>query len=174
MIRGFIKPFATLTLGLLLTACASGPTAVQSEYRLPVLNHTSERYCSASSRQVVVSPLMLSNGILLQRSATQIHAARHHRWAGSLAQQLQQSAQRLLSQPHCEGTVVIRVMDFYGDDDGNAVVSGEWQYRRGDNLITDTFSYRQPLSRDGYDALVEALNEAWRNTLIDIRNAIPN
>lgn len=174
MIKGPIKLLTVLSVGLLVSACVSGPTGRPSEYRLPVLNQTSEHYCSGGSRQVMVSELMRSDGILLQRSATQIHAARHHRWQGSVAQQLQQSAQRLLSQPHCEGTLVIRVMDFYGDDDGNAVVSGEWQYRRGDTMLADSFSHRQPLTQDGYDALVEALNLAWRNTLNDIRTAIPN
>lgn len=174
MTNALMTRLAVATLTLLLTACASRPTPVQGDYRLPVLNQPSDRYCSASSRRVIVSELMLSDGILLQRSATQIHAARHHRWSGSLAQQLQQSAQRVLSQPHCEGTVVVRVMDFYGDDDGHAVVSGDWQYRQGDKVMTDTFSYRQPLTDDGYDALVEALNRAWLDSLITIRNAIPN
>lgn len=174
MTKPLPKRFLLPITALLLAACSSSTPQQQSDYRLPLLNQPSERFCSVNSRQVVVSDLMLSEGILLQRSATQIHAARHHRWSGSLEQQLQQSAQRQLSQPHCEGTVVIRVMDFYGDDQGNAVVSGHWQYRHQDQLLDGTFHHQQPLASDGYDALVQALNDAWRRSLTEIRNAIPN
>lgn len=157
-----------------LSGCASQLDSVKGEYRLPLLNSSPEQVCSAAQRQVVVSDLMLSDGILLQQSATRIHAARHHRWSGSLEQQLQQSVQRVLSEPHCNGELVIQVMDFYGDDEGNAVVTGHWLYRQDDTQIEQTFSQRQPLTNDGYEALVMALNQAWSDTLEQIKSAIPN
>ena len=157
-----------------LAGCASDAARTVGEYRLPLLNADVEQVCSAAQRQVVVSDLMLSQGILLQQSPTRIHAARQHRWSGSLEQQLQQSVQRVLSEPHCDGELVVQVMDFYGDDQGNAVVSGHWRYRRGDTVIEQTFSQRQALATDGYDALVVALDQAWAETLTQIKNAIPN
>jgi uncharacterized lipoprotein YmbA len=165
-------PSVALVFLIALNGCASQPEGVKGEYRLPLLNSSPEQVCNAAQRQVVVSDLMLSDGILLQQSATRINAARQHRWSGSLEQQLQQSAQRVLSKPHCNGELVIQVMDFYGDNEGNAVVSGHWQYRYDDALIEQTFSQRQPLTSDGYEALVIALNQAWSDTLKQINDVM--
>lgn len=174
MIKSLLCIAVTAITLLVLSGCASNVSQPVGEYRLPVLNSSPEQVCSAAQRQVVVSDLMLSQGILLQQSATRIHAARQHRWSGSLEQQLQQSAQRMLSEPHCDGNVVIHVMDFYGDDKGNAVVSGHWQFNLGDTAIERTFSQRQPLTTDGYEGLVLALDQAWSQTLTQIKSAIPN
>ncbi|AVJ55450.1 hypothetical protein C5610_03505 [Idiomarina sp. OT37-5b] len=174
MINMTLKATAGVLLALTLSACGSVPQTQRSDYRLPILNQATERFCPASARQVVVSDLMLSDGILLQRSETRIHAARNHRWSGSLEQQLQQSAQRVLNQPHCDGQLVITVMDFYGDNQGHAVVSGHWHYQQGEQQLSGSFHQRQALQQDGYDALVSALNRAWSKTLSDIKSAIPN
>ena len=85
MINMTLKATAGVLLALTLSACGSVPQTQRSDYRLPILNQVTERFCPASARQVVVIDLMLSDGILLQRSETRIHAARNHRWSGSLS-----------------------------------------------------------------------------------------
>lgn len=174
MTKFISSPAVAVAALLLLNGCTSDPRPTVGEYRLPLLNNLPEHVCHAAERQVMVSDLMLSQGILVQQSATRIHAARQHRWSGSLEQQLKQSAQRVLSADGCSGKVLIQVMDFYGDDQGHAVVSGHWRFQQGDRVIARTFSHRQPLATDGYDALVMALNQAWTDTLMEIKNAIPN
>lgn len=163
-----------LVSAVLLSACAQSPSVKRSEYRLPVLNQPFDTLCSAEARHVMVSDLMLSSGILLQQSRTTVQAARYHRWNGSLEQQLQQSAQRQLSEPHCEGTVTINVTDFWGDNKGNALVAGHWVYSNGDDVLQGAFYKKQPLQHDGYASLVEALNQGWLSALNDVKSAIPN
>ncbi|RUO77121.1 PqiC family protein [Idiomarina seosinensis] len=156
-----------------LVGCSNTAAQQTNDYRLPLLNQQAERFCSINSRQVRVSDLMLSDGILLQRSNTQIHAARYHRWGGSLEQQLQQSLQRHVTTNDCAGQLRVTVMDFYGDNDGNAVVSGHWEYQyEQQSAIEQSFYYKQELSEDGYDALVEALNSAWLKALTDIKQQL--
>ncbi|MGM0526640.1 MAG: PqiC family protein [Pseudomonadota bacterium] len=166
--------FITAMAATILTGCSSvGASESSQDYRLPLLNHEVERFCSVSSRQVRVSDLMLSDGILLQRSNTKIHSARYHRWGGSLEQQLQQSLQREVTGEDCQGQLVVTVMDFYGDNNGNAVVSGHWQYQHEQqSLLEQSFYHKRALSDDGYDALVEALNSAWTDALAEIKQQL--
>ncbi|WP_404402123.1 ABC-type transport auxiliary lipoprotein family protein [Idiomarina seosinensis] len=174
MIKKPVFVTASLLTVALLSGCSAPATEQPRDYRLPLLNQSVTEFCPASQRRVVVNDLMLSNGLLLQRSNTRIHAARYHRWSGSLEQQLQQSAQRLLTDKGCAGELTIRVMDFYGDNQGHGVVSGHWDYRVNGQLQSDSFYHRQPLAGDGYDALVEALNSAWLESLTTIKNATAN
>lgn len=174
-----IKPSVFVTAAvlapvMLLSGCSAPATEQPRDYRLPVLNQPVDEFCPASARQVVVNDLMLSDGLLLQRSNTRIHAARYHRWSGSLEHQLQQTAQRLLNVNGCAGELTLTVMDFYGDNQGQAVVGGHWQYRLNGQQQGDSFYHRQALASDGYDALVEALNQAWVQSLEDIKSATAN
>lgn len=174
-----VRSVLMVAVSLGLAACSSAPMQ-HSDYRLPILNSTTNGYCQAADYRVVVSDLMLSDGLLLQRSDTQIHAARHHRWSGSLEQQLQQSVQRVFGDTQCAGQLTVTVMDFYGNNQGQAVVAGHWQYvsshveQQADSPTTTlrgSFNQRQPLKQDGYDGLVNALNQAWRQSLQGIKTA---
>ncbi|EAQ31069.1 MULTISPECIES: PqiC family protein [Idiomarina] len=159
---------------LLVCACSAVPADQVKHYRLPHLNQSSNGYCDAQSRRVRIDAGIGQDGVMVQKSDLLMVEAKNNRWLGGLDSQLQNSLQRRLTE-QCGQTLQLSLMQFYGNNQGEAVVAGYWHYRAESNdVLSGHFEQRIPLSSDGYDGLVRALDRAWLASLDEIEQAINN
>ena len=165
---------------LLMAGCAS-QTLQSSSYILPASTPEQE-YSSALA--VSIAPIRLSGlldnqGIVMELNDIEVHQARNHLWAEDLAVQLQQQLQQRLSLSLPQAQIVARgqplqaglpqrevrvsVTGFQGSYDGSAIVQGQWLLldENGQLLKQKNFRIEQPLTADGYPALVRTLGAAW-------------
>ncbi|MBM7457163.1 hypothetical protein HNR62_003075 [Oceanisphaera litoralis] len=163
-----------------LSGC-TGSDPAPSSYLLPATAPT-QQYPTALA--ITVAPIGVaghldSDGIVLQLNDIEVYQARQHRWAEDLGKQLQQQLRQRLAlslpraqvvgkgQPLLGGVPVrdirIQVSRFQGHHDGMALAEGQWQLLdgRGRLLKQAGFRVEQPLTDDGYPALVRALAAAW-------------
>lgn len=165
---------------LALAGCAS-KTVQPSSYMLPT-SAPEQQYSSALA--VAVAPIRLTGlldnqGIVMELNDIEVHQARQHLWAEDIGIQLQQQLQQRLTlslpnaqivtkgQPLQTGLaqreVRVSVNGFQGSYNGNAIVQGQWLLlgENGQLLKQKNFKVEQPLTADGYPALVRTLGSAW-------------
>lgn len=165
---------------LVLIGCAGQPTPA-SRYTLP---EPASRHMTNSvpqAHQLQVQPVEVASyldqeGIVMQLSDIELHAANQNLWAEDLGHQLTRRLRQSLANDLPQTTILgggpgsagaqqlsISVDQFQGRYDGQAVASGEWQLRDGNHLIVQhTFDVTRPLADDGYPALVRTLGEVWQ------------
>lgn len=166
---------------LLLMAGCANQTLQSSSYMLPASTPEQE-YSSALA--VSIAPIRLSSlldnqGIVMELNDIEVHQARNHLWAEDLAVQLQQQLQQRLSLSLPQAQIVARgqplqaglakrevrvsVTGFQGSYDGSAIAQGQWLLldENGQLLKQKNFRIEQPLTADGYPALVRTLGAAW-------------
>lgn len=163
-----------------LTGCAAQSTPT-NRYTLPKTD--SPQQASEPSPQaatLAVGPVEVASyldqeGIVMQTSDIELNAANQNLWAESLGQQLTRRLRQslaadlpnvvVLNTSRSEaGTqrLTLSVDQFQGRYDGQAVASGEWQLHEGNELLAQRhFEVSQPLSDDGYPALVRTLGAVW-------------
>ena len=163
-----------------LTGCAAQSTPT-NRYTLPQTD--SPQQASEPSPQaatLAVGPVEVASyldqeGIVMQTSDIELNAANQNLWAESLGQQLTRRLRQSLAAdlPNVvvqntsrseAGTqrLTLSVDQFQGRYDGQAVASGEWQLHEGNELLAQRhFEVSQPLSDDGYPALVRTLGAVW-------------
>lgn len=180
LLPGLILSLLLGPLLLGLSGCASSDSA-PSSYLLPSTAPT-KQYPHALA--ITVAPVGIaghldSDGIVMQLNDIEVYQARQHLWAEDLSKQLQQQLQQRLTlslpqaqvvnkgQPILDGVPVkdirIQVSRFQGHHDGMAIAEGQWQLLDGSGRLLKQAGFRveQPLTDDGYPALVRALATAW-------------
>ncbi|MBR9856776.1 MAG: membrane integrity-associated transporter subunit PqiC [Gammaproteobacteria bacterium] len=178
--RPALLPGLVLSLLLGLSGCA-GSDSAPSSYLLPS-TAPAQQYPHALA--ITVAPVGIaghldSDGIVMQLNDIEVYQARQHLWAEDLGKQLQQQLQQRLTlslpraqvvnkgQPILDGVPVrdirIQVGRFQGHHDGMALAEGQWQLLDGSGRLLKQAGFRveQPLTDDGYPALVRALAGAW-------------
>lgn len=167
-----------------LTGCAGQSTPTNRftlpEADSPLSSATAGARTGAQARQLAVSPVEVASyldqeGIVMQTSDIELAAANQNLWAEELSHQLTRRLRQSLTADLPGVTVLsaaqsstdaqrltLSVDQFQGRYDGQAVASGEWQLHDGNRLVTQHhFDVTQPLSDDGYPALVRSLGTAW-------------
>lgn len=180
LMPGLILSLLLGPLLLGLSGCA-GSNAAPASYLLPSTAPT-QQYPHALA--ITVAPVGIaghldSDGIVMQLNDIEVYQARQHLWAEDLGKQLQQQLQQRLTlslpqaqvvnkgQPILDGVPVkdirIQVSRFQGHHDGMALAEGQWQLLDGSGRLLKQAGFRveQPLTDDGYPALVRALATAW-------------
>lgn len=177
---GAMLVFAAMTLA----GCAAQSTTA-TRYTLPETasqspSTTSRFSATSQQRQLAVTPVEVSSyldqeGIVMQTSDIELTAANQNLWAEELGQQLTRRLRQSLTDALPGVTVLsaaqsdagaprltLNVEQFQGRYDGQAVASGEWQLHAGNRLVAQHhFDVTQPLSDDGYPALVRTLGSVW-------------
>jgi uncharacterized lipoprotein YmbA len=138
---------------------------------------------------VELAPYLGVEGIVVQTSETTVEQARQHLWAEDLASQIQRDLRRGLSSrlpglrvvppggtlpEKGASTLSVTVESFQGRFDGYAVVAGDWRLRGPDGATraSGSFNQEQALASDGYRALVNSLQVAWRGALSAIAQGL--
>jgi uncharacterized lipoprotein YmbA len=165
---------------VVLTGCA-GQSTPTNRFTLPEADGSpSSTTAGARTRQLAVSPVEVASyldqeGIVMQTSDIELAAANQNLWAEELSHQLTRRLRQSLTADLPGVTVLsaaqsdadaqrltLSVDQFQGRYDGQAVASGEWQLHDGNRLVAQHhFEVTQPLSDDGYPALVRSLGAAW-------------
>jgi uncharacterized lipoprotein YmbA len=178
----FLFLFA-LVLPVLL---ACGSTQVKTKYyQLPYVDAVPTNHGAAQERQLVVlqslqlAPYLNQQGIAFQQSPTELSLAKQHLWADDLTSQLQRHLRQSIASQSTDWVLLplgarasvqlsIQLDRFVGTAEGYALLSGEYQLKKNTHVVTERFYIEQPLQRDGYPALVEALAEGWQQLSMTI------
>ena len=169
---------AIATAALAGCAAQSMPT---NRYTLPKADspqqagEPSSQAATLAIGPVEVASYLDQEGIVMQTSDIELNAANQNLWAESLGQQLTRRLRQSLAANLPDIVVLntarseagaqrltLSVDQFQGRYDGQAVASGEWQLHDGNDLVAQRhFEVAQPLSDDGYPALVRTLGTVW-------------
>lgn len=187
-VAGTTLPALMLSM-LWLTGCSSTPATHQ--YMLP--QHTVSASEQASQTlSVMLMPVQLAghlqvNGIVFQTSPIEVNEARNNLWADSLSNQLDRAlSQTLINRLHgavlipSDSTniptyyVALQLNQFQGRYDGKAIISGQYRLMNSDRRIIkqQNFFYEEPLTHDGYPALIEALDTGIQRLASDISQTV--
>lgn len=194
-----MKKLLGYCLLLSLTACASAPTPVHRYALVQDLPTTTQSTQAVNGDDNALSILpvemasfIAGNGIVIKTSATQYTTARYHLWVGNISQQMTQKITTKLAKIRSTQTVLVssefanlteqpnqqvqvKVSDFYGDHQGNAVLAGQWVLldSQGKRMSSVPFVIKEPLADDGYDALVVAMSATVDQLADQINQKIP-
>lgn len=180
---------AIATAALAGCAAQSMPT---NRYTLPKADSPQQAgEPSSQAATLAVGPVEVASyldqeGIVMQTSDIELNAANQNLWAESLGQQLTRRLRQSLAANLPDIVVLntarseagaqrltLSVDQFQGRYDGQAVASGEWQLHEGNDLVAQRhFEVTQPLSDDGYPALVRTLGDVWNDVARQIAEDI--
>lgn len=182
------RPCVALALfaGLVLAGCASSPATVQ-HYMLPQAQSLPMGVAEAAP-VLVLAPIQLSDlvdrrGLVLQTTDIEMQEALAHQWAESLSGQLRRRMRFHLAQglpqwrlstdrssSPAAHYLLLQVEQFQGRFDGQAVVSGHWQWfdQNGRELRAKPFLLNEAMREDGYPELVYSLDRAWQRLAMQI------
>ncbi|MEH2920246.1 membrane integrity-associated transporter subunit PqiC [Samsonia erythrinae] len=167
-----------LALAFVLSACSSSNE--KTYYQLPTVVETNATQARGAHvhplwvEHVSVSDYLANAGLVYQTNDVQYVIASNNLWASPLDQQLQQALVTNLghqlpgwtvtTQPQGVDQAVLNVSvsGFHGRYDGNVVIRGEWLLTHQGNVIKRPFDIVLPQTDDGYDALVRALAQGWK------------
>jgi len=162
----------SLCLVMLLSACA-GQVAEPSYYLLrgdtqPESQRLEpSRYFALGS--VSIAPYIDQPGLVLMTGSNEMRAARHHLWAEPVHETVRNLLMREISRDYGEHLlplpprrdarlINVRIDQLHGTGDGAArLVAYWWIGNEKEVEAAYRFARTQPLSRDGYAALAEAL-----------------
>lgn len=174
-----------------LAGCAAQSTPT-NRYTLPKADspqqagEPSSQAATLAIGPVEVASYLDQEGIVMQTSDIELNAANQNLWAEALGQQLTRRLRQslaanlpdivVLNTAHSEAgaqRLTLSVDQFQGRYDGQAVASGEWQLHDGNDLVAQRhFEVAQPLSDDGYPALVRTLGDVWNDVARQIAEDI--
>lgn len=164
----------SLLLLTLLAGCAAAPAEPAREYLLPAAAQAPTN-TAIPDVHINLAGYLDQSGIVLQSGPVAVQAARRHRWADPLVDQLAQALRYHLSQDGAPGggRLTVDVVQFQGDGQGHARVVGNWHYHASDGSEKrGRFQESQPLDQDGYGALVKQLDAAWAAAAEQISKAL--
>ncbi|MGJ8522782.1 hypothetical protein R84981_001473 [Carnimonas sp. R-84981] len=178
-----LRSGAALSLLALLSGCGGGAVDMHY-YNLPSANQPplQKQTATQSRTPLSVAPITLSSylsgsGIVYQTSPVEYSEAQLNLWADDLSEQLTSQLRDSLDQrlgyaevlPTGADTsnaqrVAIKLSQFQGRYDGKAVIKGRYQlYDASQHTLLDKpIDVSVPLKKDGYEALVSALGDAWQ------------
>ena len=184
----------TLCSGLLLSGCSSPSSEIEYYQFAQSLPINQPIVAPASTVLVLADPILfgaISNrGIAMKHSANQMRSARAHLWDQPLDGMLLNSAEQQLiaalpdvfvskkrsalpysnQQHHYE--VQWELTEFNGGLTHNAEISGLWRIIKFNNGLADVvllnqyFNVSVDLTQDGYSGLVQALEQAWQQVVL--------
>jgi uncharacterized lipoprotein YmbA len=197
-----MKYYSWLLLILFVFGCSSSPKIDTRYYLLNPDAHNDASDNSQHEQQgtkqiIIVEPITLATylnqrGIVLLTDKHEIKVAHYHRWAEPLDENIHRYMLTVLSDnssgfafqdasmstkqnAHLE--LHITIDQFKGTSDGRALVAGDWQLndtKDNTRVVTDSFSYEEPLADSGYTELVNQLalilNKASRRILDTINS----
>lgn len=146
----------------------------------------SEGTTSLTLAGVSMAAYLQTQGLVIRTTETEVETARRHRWAEPLPEQLRRRIPAYLGRalpriqiftqhaPNAGPRLFVHFDRFNGHFDGAAIVGGTWhlESERGELLIRRHFVARQPLTADGYPALVSALSAATADVVDDIAGSL--
>ncbi|WP_415882366.1 membrane integrity-associated transporter subunit PqiC [Neptuniibacter sp. QD72_48] len=166
-----------------LGGCASQSSTPPSQYYL--LSSDSQSYIKETYQRVIgiqpvkVAPYINTPGIALLTRENHIRIANQHLWAEQPDQAITRVLhnkldQRLPTSRVDDGSlgrnndwnysIATQIDQFHGTETGEAVLSGHWQIKQGEQVIsTYRFNLKQPLEKPGYTALVTELQTLLSN-----------
>ena len=137
---------------------------------------------------VSVADFLTGDRMLVVGENGRVYRARHHLWAESVAAQLGritrvQLTSRLPDINWYESAapaerkclrLLIRVDGFQATLDGYAEIRGNWKLSSAKGVLVakDRFDQKNPLPKDGYPPMVEALNQGWNLIVNDIARKV--
>ncbi|WP_101674704.1 PqiC family protein [Alloalcanivorax mobilis] len=161
-------------LSLALGGCLSSPVPAEHQYLLPGAGQAAAPG-SLPRVELRLASYLDQDGVMVQTGPVEVHAARQHRWADPLPEQLRRAlAVHLAGQGlPASGRLVVEVVRFQGSGDGQAQVQGSWWYRDGTGHESgERFQVQRPLKQDGYQELVTQLDAAWADVARQIARRV--
>ncbi|RJS94312.1 membrane integrity-associated transporter subunit PqiC [Salinisphaera sp. Q1T1-3] len=172
----------------LLAGCATSGDSSPSLFVLdsgptPAAGGTRPGSPSLMVAPVVTASYLNQGGIVYQTAPHRVVVANNNRWAAPLAGQLTDTLYNVLSRrlnrinvrratsnQHGLYQLQTRIDRFYGSQDGNAHIAGQWQLTAPDGQLVrrDNFDRTIPLASDGYPALVSSLSQGWQAVAADM------
>ncbi|MFS1984372.1 membrane integrity-associated transporter subunit PqiC [Vibrio breoganii] len=151
----------------LLVGCTSSDSIETKTYVLP--NAEPEVKLAFNEVKVQMPSYLQGPGIVYRLSETEIKVASHNVWAGNLRSMLvEQIGQYQMPTTSDAFRLTIQFERFNGAYTGNAELKGTWVL--GDK--SGSFDIEQPLDKDGYDALVTALNLGLGDVMGQIKSQV--
>lgn len=191
-----------LVLLLLLQGCSSAPKRITYYQLSDNDEAPSEHVNLQQNKHLLrLSPVTLrgalnNRAMILRQSESQVYTANYQFWADSPSQLLVSDAQLMLMDDLDDFLVVkgagiyaeqlqtsfyqldVDLSRFNGGLNNDGELAGVWRLSRVDAtgklhvLALNKFSYKEPLSEDGYDALAQALGRAWSKALGEIATTL--
>ncbi|WP_167495364.1 PqiC family protein [Vibrio comitans] len=108
-------------------------------------------------------------GIVYRLSETEVEVASHNVWAENVRNMLINQLQQY-RMPDVNGppNLSVHFERFNGSYTGNAELKGDWKL----GVHSGDFDIKQPLDDEGYDALVQALNQGLDSLMQDIYSKV--
>ncbi len=158
-----------LIVGCVLTALLGCSSTPDTEYYTIPVNEAVSAQVDAKSVRVVLADQLDYNGIVYRTSETKTIVAKQHVWQSELQSMLEASLSQVITQTG-ENQLKVTFEQFNGSYTGESEISGTWQLlgENGEPLRTENFDLKQPLSDDGYQPLVDALNVSLNQLLSQI------
>jgi len=173
--------FVVLVLIGMVSSCGSSSKKVRF-YRLTVSPSESNTDTSlikpkAEVRVTVnLADFLNQTGIVTQLGPNELTSAHYHLWSEPLQQAVQQQMIQLLNQNQegilfnaLNGTIdstqkyqlFIKFNNFQGSDKGTVLSSGQYRlYHQKNLIINHTFYFNEPVSGDGYNAVIQQLQQS--------------
>jgi len=180
-----MKPVLAI-LAVFVVGCASkAPGLTQYLLRADTPDRIAEQApASTGIGSLTVASYIDTPGLVLESGNGEVHAARHHQWADPLRESLRRFLASEISaatgraigaysyrESDWKRRLDIHIDQLHGSVDGSAKLVANWAVIDATNhtvLAEHSFSETEPLSADGYDALVRA----EKNLLSRLANAI--
>lgn len=181
---------AVLSLFMILTGCSSS-SPDKSYYQLAsgLASHNLQKIKTTNGfiwiESIDVASFLNKPGIVLQTEDIKYVTAKNNLWVSTLSQQLGDRLEqdltvylpnylvstKSITTPNL--TVKLFIDGFHGSYTGDAIVKGRWVVKDSqDRIKTKSFERHEPLTNNGYDALVEALSKGWQDEESDFANSI--
>ncbi|MDX1538279.1 membrane integrity-associated transporter subunit PqiC [Arsukibacterium sp.] len=167
-----------------LTACSSPPPVSYYQLAIPMPARPDRAEQVQPTRTLQLQPVRVANylngsGLVMQRSDVELLIASRHLWADALDQQLyrllaEQLQARLpafqLVRGHsaADRQLQLTIDRFHAQANGVAIISGYYTLGAGSEQTSHAFSYQQPLTADGYPALVSALSTGLQQLISEL------
>ena len=179
-----------LAIALLLTGCSGTP--VQTRYyllRSDIEQHSRDLAPSKNFAMgmIVIAPYIEQPGIILETAAGEIRPAMQNQWAEPMHEGLQQFlrievssalGEDIFPEEYSEGGLAfdIRIDQFHGTADGDALLVAYWWIRDGGGEILSShqFAETRALTRDGYGPLVDAEKSLLAELARQIADSLKN
>ncbi|MDX1678585.1 membrane integrity-associated transporter subunit PqiC [Arsukibacterium sp.] len=165
-----------------ITACSSPPPVSYYQLAVPMPAQAEPQPQPGTTKTLQLQPVRVANylngaGLVMQRSDVELLIASRHLWADALDQQLYRllaeqlpprlpAFQLFQGQGSADLKLQLTVDRFYAQANGVAIISGYYTLSSESEQTRHRFSYQQPLTADGYPALVSALSLGWQQ-LVD-------
>lgn len=165
---------ASLLLAIsLLVGCTSSPPVQDHRYLLrpeKLMASSPDESSAVLLNPVLVAQYLDRQGIVLETGSSEIHVAKHHRWAEALDEAVERYLQvsianragvvvesTLLTTDAAAARVTVRINQMHGTDSGRVRLVADWKVDHPDQDAT-LFSFDESVSQgaDGYPALVAA------------------